>query len=69
MSKTIDELCEIAHETFEIAAEAHGLSTKVRPRTPWEDLPEENKDTMRAMMLVVSDVILTDFRKDLGDWR
>ena len=67
--KTTDELCEIAHDTFETAAAAHSVSTQERARIPWADLPEENKAAMRAMMTVISDVIITDFRKDLVDWQ
>lgn len=69
MAKTIDELCEIAHDTFEIAAEANGWKTRKSTRVAWDELPEENKAAMRAMMTTVSDVIITDFRKDLVDWQ
>ena len=67
--KTTDELCEIAYDTYETAAAAHSVDTQERSRVPWADLPDEDKAAMRAMMVVISDVIITDFRKDLVDWQ
>ena len=62
MARTIDELCEIAHQTYEAAAAAHGWETQKRSRVAWADLPEENKAAMRAMMTVIRDEIRHEFR-------
>jgi hypothetical protein len=46
----IERLCAIHHDAYEAAARARGWSTNLARRCAWEDLPEANKDTMRAAM-------------------
>ena len=67
MARTIDELCELAHEVYETAASAHGWETQERSRVAWADLPEENKAAMRAMMTVLRDEIRHEFRVEAMD--
>lgn len=45
--------CKIMHDAYELAAIKHKWSTQERSRVPWEDVPEENKRTMRAAVTAV----------------
>lgn len=45
---TIEEACEIMHDAYEAAAVSAGWETQERSRKPWSEVPEANKETMRA---------------------
>jgi len=49
----IERLCAIHHDAYEAAASARGWATNLDCRCSWADLPEANKDTMRAAMRVL----------------
>lgn len=44
----IDQACEVMHDAYEEAAVKAGWETNPRSRVPWADVPEANKETMRA---------------------
>jgi hypothetical protein len=44
----IEAWCEVMHDAYEKAAVEAGWETQERSRVPWADVPEENKQTMRA---------------------
>ncbi|UUW88371.1 hypothetical protein [Pimelobacter simplex] len=44
----IDQLCEIFHDAYEAEALSAGWETNPRSRVPWGDVPEPNKQCMRA---------------------
>lgn len=43
----LEELCRVLHDAYEEAARKHNWSTQMKSRVPWENVPEENKATMR----------------------
>jgi hypothetical protein len=45
---TVEQACEIMHDAYEEAAVTAGWETQERSRKPWADVPEANKETMRA---------------------
>lgn len=49
----IEHLCALQHDAYEAAAVSAGWSTQQASRKPWEDVPEANKETMRASMRAV----------------
>lgn len=44
----IEKACEVMHDAYEAAATKNGWETQERFRKPWSDVPEANKETMRA---------------------
>lgn len=44
----IDRACEVMHDAYEAAAAGAGWQTQAASRKPWVDVPEANKETMRA---------------------
>lgn len=44
----IETACEVMHDAYEQAAVGAGWETQEASRKPWADVPEANKDTMRA---------------------
>jgi hypothetical protein len=40
--------CEIMHDAYETAAKRTGWETQTASRVAWADVPEANKETMRA---------------------
>lgn len=44
----VEHLCEVLHDAYEEAAVQEGWATQERSRKPWDEVPEENKATMRA---------------------
>lgn len=44
----IEEACRVMHDAYEAAAVGAGWETQEKSRVPWEDVPEANKETMRA---------------------
>jgi hypothetical protein len=49
----IEYLCAQQHAAYEEAALLEGWETNRASRSPWAQVPEENKATMRASMQVV----------------
>lgn len=46
----VDALCMTFHDAYEAAAVEAGWETQERSRKPWAEVPEANKETMRATM-------------------
>jgi len=44
----IEECCEVMHDAYERAADQSGWETNPASRKPWAEVPEANKQTMRA---------------------
>lgn len=44
----VEQACEIMHDAYEEAAVKAGWSTQEASQKPWIDVPEANKETMRA---------------------
>jgi len=51
--RRVEEVCELFHDAYEAAAVQAGWETQERSRVPWADVPEENKETMRATVRAV----------------
>lgn len=49
----VEALCEVQHDAYERAADEFGWATNPESRKPWADVPESNKETMRASMRAV----------------
>lgn len=60
---TIDELCELMHDTYETAAVKHGWKTNSDSRVPWAYVPSENKAAMRDAVTVVVESIREEERE------
>ena len=45
-----DALARRFHEAYERLAPEHGYETRKESAVPWEDVPEQNKALMRAVM-------------------
>ena len=54
---SIERYCEIMHDAYEKAAVKEGWKTQSHSRKPWAEVPEENKQTMRAAVRALVDVI------------
>jgi hypothetical protein len=65
----IERLCEIQHDAYEAAAAEHGWKTNPASRTSWAEVPEANKQTMRASMRAVLAVPFLQVRFDQLDLR
>ena len=44
----VEAACEVMHDAYEKAAVGAGWETQAASRKPWADVPEANKETMRA---------------------
>lgn len=44
----VERACEVMHDAYEKAAIGAGWETNPASRKPWGDVPEPNKETMRA---------------------
>jgi hypothetical protein len=44
----VERACEVMHDAYEDAAVGAGWETQQASRKPWADVPEANKETMRA---------------------
>lgn len=62
MALTLEELCELMHETYEAAALKHGWTTNPRSRLTWSQVPPENKATMRDAVAAVEEAVRVDER-------
>ena len=55
--ESIERYCEILHDAYEDAAVKAGWETQRSSRKPWAEVTEANKETMRAAVSVLVDVI------------
>lgn len=46
--QSLEYLCELMHDAYEVAAADEGWETQAASRKPWSEVPEANKATMRA---------------------
>lgn len=57
------------HDCYEAAAVKNGWETQARSRKPWDEVPEENKQTMRDAVTgawpLIADIIISDFMDDV----
>jgi hypothetical protein len=53
--RTVEEACEVMHDAYEKAAVGAGWDTQQASRKPWVDVPEANKQTMRAAVTALLD--------------
>lgn len=44
----VEQACEVMHDAYELAAVTQGWETQQASRKPWADVPEANRETMRA---------------------
>lgn len=49
----VEALCVLFHDAYEAAAAGAGWETQERSRKPWADVPEANKETMRATIRAI----------------
>jgi cytochrome bd-type quinol oxidase subunit 1 len=57
---TIEEACEIMHDAYEEAAVTAGWETQERSRKPWAEVPEANKETMRAAVRALLEALAAE---------
>jgi hypothetical protein len=55
----VEKACEIMHDAYEKAAIGEGWETQTVSRKPWVDVPEPNKQTMRAAVRALLEVLDT----------
>jgi hypothetical protein len=51
----VEQACEVMHDAYERAAVGAGWETQQVSRKPWADVPEANKQTMRAAVRALLD--------------
>jgi hypothetical protein len=56
-SDWVEQACEVMHDAYERAAVGTGWETNPASRKPWSDVPEANKQTMRAAVGALLDWI------------
>jgi hypothetical protein len=56
MAPTAEAIARAFHERYEALAGEHGWETQQRSRVPWEDVPDEN----RSLMIAVVERLLDD---------
>lgn len=66
MSQTLEDLCQLMHDTYEAAAVKNGWYTNERSRQSWAFVPEENKATMREAVAVVAEAVRAEERAKHG---
>lgn len=66
MSVTLEDLCQLMHDTYETAAIRYGWYPGDRSRMSWASVPEENRAAMRDAVAYVEDVIREDERSKHG---
>lgn len=49
----VEAACEVMHDAYERAAVGAGWETNAASRKPWADVPEANKETMRAAVFAL----------------
>lgn len=55
MGEDVEKACEVMHDAYERAAVGAGWETNTASRKPWADVPEANKQTMRAAVRALLD--------------
>lgn len=51
----VERACEVMHDAYEKAATGAGWETNPASRKPWDEVPEENKMTMRVAVAALMD--------------
>jgi hypothetical protein len=51
--RLIEDACKVMHDAYEKAALGAGWETNPASRKPWADVPEANKETMRAAVIAL----------------
>lgn len=51
--EVLEDLCEVSHNEYETQAVIHGWKTQDASRVPWRDVPEPNRETVRASLTAV----------------
>ncbi len=59
-AERVERYCEIMHDAYEKAAVGAGWETQQASRKPWADVPDANKETMRAAVGALLDVVDAD---------
>lgn len=62
----IEHLCEVMHDAYEKAAIGAGWETQQASRKPWANVPEANKQTMRAAVRALLSEVLPAPRPQAG---
>lgn len=60
----IEYWCEVMHTAYENEAVKQGWKTNPRSAVPWSDVPESNKETMRASVGFVVNRVAEEAKKD-----
>jgi hypothetical protein len=53
----LEAACEVMHDAYEKAAVGAGWETQAASRKPWSEVPEANKQTMRAAVQALIDYL------------
>jgi hypothetical protein len=61
--RALDEACRVMHDAYEAAACGVGWETQKASRVPWEEVPEANKQTMRAAVTALLAYLEADPRR------
>lgn len=59
-TEAVEEACVVMHDAYERAAVGTGWETNPASRKPWADVPEANKETMRAAVGALLDHLAHD---------
>lgn len=54
---SIEQYCRVMHDAYEAAAPEAGWETNIASRTAWDEVPEANKQTMRAAVRALVEYI------------
>lgn len=60
---TVEQACEVMHDAYERAATTTGWETNLASRKQWADVPEANKETMRAAVSALLDWLRDDLTR------
>lgn len=55
----VEMMCVTMHDAYETAAISAGWETNLKSRKPWAEVPEANKETMRAAVSALLQVWVT----------
>jgi hypothetical protein len=53
----LEAACEVMHDAYEKAGVGAGWETQSASRKPWSEVPEANKQTMRAAVQALLDYL------------
>ena len=62
----IERFCEAQHDAYEAAAVREGWVTQKASRKPWGEVPEANKQTMRASVRAALDALAFTVTEEWG---